>query len=369
MRFAFTDEQLMLRDAVAGAIGRDLPLPRVRDCLDTGDLGPADALRRAGEWAGIGVAEEAGGQGGTTVERAILAEQLGRGAVPGSLPIAGAIAASLLEDTGPGARETLRALCEGLAVVPLLCAGRGPGEELVAREGRVDGTVRAVLGAPEATALVGIVDGRLVRVDAGAPGVTVTPCRGLDPGRTIGDVTLDGAVAADLGPVSDADRARDLGAVLVTAEALGAARRLLDLTVAYVQEREQFGVAIGSFQAVKHTAADMLVDVETAHSATYFAAWARDGADAAQAGVAAAVAKSYGTAAATRVADSALALHGAVGFTWEHVLHLLLKRAHSSRRLYGSAAAHRERIAASLDLDPAGPAGDHDVPALAGVGG
>ena len=117
----------------------------------------------------------------------------------------------------------------------------------------------------------------------------------------------------------------------------------------YVGQRVQFGVVVGTFQAVKHTAADMLVDVETARSAVHYAAWAL-GAGGADASAAVNMAKSYAVPAAAAVADRALALHGAVGFTWEHDLHLFLKRIHSAGALFGGVSRHREQLATSLDL-------------------
>jgi alkylation response protein AidB-like acyl-CoA dehydrogenase len=171
----------------------------------------------------------------------------------------------------------------------------------------------------------------------------------VDPGRSIGDLDLDGAPAEALCSAGSAGDLAGLGAVLVSAEAVGAAARLLEMTVEYVSQRRQFGVVIGSFQAIKHTAADMLVEIETARSAVYYAAWALGSADAAAA-IAVSMAKAYAAPAAASVADKALALHGAVGFTWEHDLHLFLKRTHTARALFGSAGAHRERVAVLLDL-------------------
>jgi len=354
MRFAFTDEQEMLREAVAGALARDLPLARVREVLACGDQTPVRALHRAGGWTGIGVDEDLGGQGGGVVEQAILAQELGRAAAPGSLPIAGCLAAALLAggDT-PEADDVRSLLCDGTAaVVVAIAAGRDAGTGLEVRDGRLSGEVPAVLGAPEADVLLAAVDGAVYEVAVADPGCDVVAHAFVDPGRTIADVRFDVAPARRLGAASadDLDRLTDLGAVLIAAEALGAAGRLLDLTVAYAQQREQFGAPIGSFQAVKHIAADMLVDVETAHSAVYHAAWAHERADPQQAAAAVSIAKSFATTATARVADAALAVHGAVGFTWEHDLHLFLKRAHSATSLYGSAGAHRERLARSLNL-------------------
>ena len=121
------------------------------------------------------------------------------------------------------------------------------------------------------------------------------------------------------------------------------------MTRDYVLERRQFGVPVGSFQAVKHIAAEMLVDIEPAHSAVYHAAWAVDARDP-DAAMHASAAKALCTEAAARVADRALALHGAIGFTWEHDLHVLYKRAKASVALYGSPREHLERVADGLEL-------------------
>lgn len=135
----------------------------------------------------------------------------------------------------------------------------------------------------------------------------------------------------------------------MAADALGAASRLLDKTVGYVGERRQFGVPVGSFQAVKHGAAEMLVDVEASRSAVMYAAWsvAEREEDAA---LQASIAKSIACAAAVRVADKPLFPHGAIGYTWEHDLQFPFKRIKSDALLFGSPDAHRELIAARLEL-------------------
>jgi alkylation response protein AidB-like acyl-CoA dehydrogenase len=137
--------------------------------------------------------------------------------------------------------------------------------------------------------------------------------------------------------------------VLVAADALGAAHRMLDLTVQYVGERKQFGVAVGSFQAVKHAAAEMLVDVEASRSAVMHGAWAV-GVGEPDAAVHAAIAKVQACGAAVRVADKALFLHGAVGYTWEHDLQFLFKRAKSDALVFGSPDTYRDLIASALVL-------------------
>ena len=138
-----------------------------------------------------------------------------------------------------------------------------------------------------------------------------------------------------------------MASVAYAAELLGLAQRALDLSVAYAGERMQFGRPIGSFQAVKHRCADMLVDVEGMRSATYWAAWCVAAGDA-DASVAASTAKCWCSDAATRVLASALQVHGGIGFTWEHDIHLYLKRAHLDALAFGNGAFHRARLAGML---------------------
>jgi alkylation response protein AidB-like acyl-CoA dehydrogenase len=350
MRFALTDEQQMLRESVRGALTRELSLARVRTCLERRDGGAAlRALAAAQGWTGIGIDEDAGGQGGGVVEQVVLAEELGYAAAPTSSIIAGALAARVLAAGGGRAAQLLEELADGAAVIVVASGAGGAGGAATITAGRAHGSVEHVLAAPEADVAI-VFDGAGAghAVDVHAGGCAVRARELVDPGRSIGDLDLDGAPAEALGGGAAGDLAA-LGAVLVSAEAVGAAARLLELTVEYVGQRQQFGVVIGSFQAIKHAAADMLVEIETARSAVYYAAWALgSGDDAAAAAVS--MAKAYAVPAAAAVADKALALHGAVGFTWEHDLHLFLKRTHTARALFGSAAAHRELVAATLDL-------------------
>lgn len=351
MRFALTDEQQMLRDSVRGALARELPLPRLRECLDRGE---ADATMRAlavaQGWTGIGIDEDAGGQGGGVVEQAIVAEELGYAAAPTSALFAGALAAQVLAAGGDRAQELLAELAEGeRSIVLAMDAGKAAAGGVTVSSGTADGDVGNVLGVAEADLALVLDAGGAHAVDLSAPGCAVR-VRGLvDPGRSIGELSLTAAAAETLGGAGSLDDVTALGAVLVSAEALGAAARLLEMTVEYVTQREQFGVVIGSFQAIKHAAADMVVEIETARSLIYYAAWALDACDPG-ASTAVSMAKAYAAPAAASVADKALALHGAVGFTWEHDLHLFLKRTHTARALFGSAGTHRERIASTLDL-------------------
>jgi alkylation response protein AidB-like acyl-CoA dehydrogenase len=359
MRFALTDEQEMLRDAVRGELSRAAALPRVREWLEAGEHEPMEQRAAAQGWTGIGIAEEHGGQGGGLVELAVVFEELGRTAAPSGALLAAAIAAPLLLGD-----ELLEDVLEGEARPALAVpAGRpvdagGPAAFELAGD-TVSGAATGVLAADRATVLLvpALSDGelRLAAVDAAGAGVELDAMPLLDRSRTVADVRLTGAPARVLevdDPAGALAEAALRAAVLVAADALGAAQVLLDMTVQYVGEREQFGVPVGSFQAVKHAAAEALVLIEPPRSAVYYAAWSVTAGHAERA-LHAAVAKATTTAAAPLVADKALFLHGAVGYTWEHDLQLLYKRAKLDAQLYGAPRTWRERVADALDLTPA----------------
>ncbi|HTZ09523.1 MAG TPA: acyl-CoA dehydrogenase family protein, partial [Acidimicrobiales bacterium] len=169
----------------------------------------------------------------------------------------------------------------------------------------------------------------------------------MDRTRSLSWLAFDATPAVPLGDGEAADLLLDRAATAVSAEMLGAADHVLAMTVQYAKDRVQFGRPIGSFQAVKHRCADMLVDVEGMRSAAYYAAWAV-GAGAPDADAAASAAKVWCSDAARRVMASALQVHGGIGFTWEHDLHLFLKRSELDQVSFGDAAWHRERLAALL---------------------
>jgi alkylation response protein AidB-like acyl-CoA dehydrogenase len=182
-------------------------------------------------------------------------------------------------------------------------------------------------------------------VNARARAVAAEPA--MDQTRQLGWVDLDATPALHLGDADALDAYLDLGALAHAAELLGAADRVLAMAVAYAKERVQFGRPIGSFQAIKHRCADMLVDVEGMRSAVYYAAWCV-GADDPDRSVAASTAKTWCSDAGRRVMASGLQVHGGIGFTWEHDLHLYLKRAQLDEVSFGDATYHRARLARLL---------------------
>jgi len=336
MRWTLTEDQELFRDSFRGWLERFAPVEKVRSWLDSGDPGEFEQRFAEEGWFGIGTAEELGGQGGGLVELALAAEQLGRSAAPSSVWLASVLAAPLLSRSPEIAAKSL---AEGEFAVLALDASRPLDVEPGAGE-----TTRYVLGGDRARRFV-VPDGDGVRV-AEASDVDITPRKLLDRSRSVADVSLVARSTVDLSPV--ASRA----AVLVAADSLGAAERMLELAVEYSKQRHQFGVPIGSFQAVKHAAAQILVDVEAARSLVYYAAASVEQGHE-ECALHAAAAKAQVCAAAERAADAALTLHGAIGYTWEHDLQLFYKRAKLNNRLFGSPAVWNERLAAALPLVPA----------------
>jgi len=190
----------------------------------------------------------------------------------------------------------------------------------------------------------------------GTRGLEVTLLPTMDQTRKLCEVSLSdvsvgadallGAAGAGWAPLS---RVLDRATVALCAEMCGGAQKVLDMTVEYAKIRQAFGRPIGSYQGVKHRAADMLVDVENSKSITYYAAWALDE-GAAEAPLAVSMAKAYVSDAYRRVAAAGIQLHGGIGFTWEHDLHLYFKRAKGSEFTFGDATHHRERVAQLVNL-------------------
>ena len=359
MRVDLSDEQEFLREAVAGVLAREAAPAKVRAWADARDTAAADELAVRQGWTGIGLDERLGGQGGGIIELAVMAQELGRTATPWDRLLGSALALQALRacDQTPG-RELAAAIAEGERTAVLCADGRripAPWpESSLDGDGVLTLSADHVPGAAGADLVVAVTAGdrvRLLSVDAAQ--ATVTPRPLVDHTRSLAAVALSEAASTDLGTIAPQEfsRAATAAAVLVGADALGAAAQLLETTVAYVADRRQFGVPVGSFQAVKHAAAQMLVDVEAARSAVRYASWAVDsGADDAAAW--ASIAKIGACDSAPHVADRALFLHGAIGYTWEHDLQFCFKRTKSDEPLFGGPDAHRDRIADGLALTP-----------------
>lgn len=321
---AITEEHQDLAEAVSGQLARLDALAQARSTLAGGATHPADIWSAESElgWTGLALAEEHGGSGFGLGEVAVVLECLGRHLAPGPfLPTV--CAAVVLDRCAPDtvAAQLVPQLATGQTVAALGVAGTvSVGADFVAT-----GEHATVLGAPDADLLVLTAGDDLVVVDAAADGVTVTALDSLDTTRSLGSVALRGvAVPPDRVLRGAARNARTVWRILTAAEAVGVGWAALQMAVEYAKVREQFGRTIGTFQAVKHHAANMLVDVEVATAATWDAARADDLDSAWFAG---AVAAALAIRAQVSTTQNNIQLHGGIGYTWEHDAHLYLRRA------------------------------------------
>lgn len=269
-------------------------------------------------WPGIAVSEEHGGSGLGLVELAVITEELGYAVAP--VPFLGtALAATVLETAGSQAQKD--AWLEQLAT------------------GELTGAVATLTGGRDAVVPGATADALVLTDVLHAPGTNGAAVDAIDPTRAHGRVAAADGEALE----GDLQTALDRAAIVVAAELVGVCQRALEMTVAYVKDRRQFDVPVGSFQAVQHGAAQMLRDTEGARAAVYFAAWAAD-AQPESLPTAAAMAKASASDAGRAVTAAAIQLHGGIGFTWEADVHWLFKRAQIDSALLGGASAHRARI-------------------------
>lgn len=357
MRFAFTDDQLAFRDAVAELLKKECPAEVVRaawpDGADAhgarkGEGARADVTRVEKVWSdlaemgvlGIGVSESAGGLGMGPLDWVLLAEETGYAALPHPFVETACVTAPLLDalDDPHGVLDELIDGRRQASVLPLGSTLVPWGDAityLFTLDQGVDGTWRGarVMGG---LAVGDEEDRRRTLAD------------GLDAGRRVVQLGVwESGGEFAVGKV--AEQAFDHGALATAAQLVGLGRRMLDITVEYVKERRQFGVPIGSQQAVKHHLADAAMRLRFAAPAVYAAAWSMS-VDDPDAGRAVSTAKALASDAARVTARKALQCHGAIGYTVECDLHLYLKRAEALARTWGDAAWHRRRVATALGI-------------------
>ena len=332
---AITEEHIDLANAVFGRLNRLDSRAAARATLEQGSSHPPQVWQAATEqgWTGLAVSEQYGGSGFGLAELAVVLEGQGHELCPG--PFLPSVAAAVVIDRC--APDSVRAqLLPGLADGSTVGALAVSGSVAVDSDGVVTGDCPAVLGAPDAQVLVVLAGADVVVLDAAADGVTVTRLDGLDTTRSIGSVALRGvAVAEDRVLRGAARRARTVFRVLASAEAVGVSWATLRMAVEYAKVREQFGRPIGTFQAVKHHAANMLVNAEQTTAAVWDAARA---ADLDSAWFAAAVAAAHAIRTQVFNAQTNIQLHGGIGFTWEHDAHLYLRRARTLAAVLGEGA-------------------------------
>ncbi len=371
MDFGLSEDQREIQRTARELLAARAGAERVRECAEarSPDTPLWEELRELG-WLGIAVPERFGGQGLGLVELSVLCEELGRSlaCVP-FLPTV--LAATLIEHAGSQEQRE--------RWLPALASGEKGGAVGVARGGRAE----LVVGAAEADVFVLLDDiderGGVARV-LSARDAEVTPFDSIDPTRSAvdlrfgtdagargdakangdaiasgdasargGDATASGDAGARGGEALAGDVAGglDRARVAIAAELVGVCERALEMTVAYVKERKQFGVPVGSYQGVSHRCAQMLLDTERARAASGYAAWAAD-ADPSRLPAAAAMAKASASEAAVDVCAGAIQCHGGIGFTWEADVHWLYKRALLDAALLGGAKEQRARLAALL---------------------
>jgi len=390
MDFELSDDQLALQGAARDLLDRYASPACVRAVVDgRSDGGDGDGsggldaeLWRAmldQGWASLAVPTELGGLGLGMVEAAVLAEEVGAHCAPAPIlqQIIAIDALARAMRAEPDRLASLRRSIDRLVGGEVVATVAAKAKAVAARASGVggtdehhrpgswtlSGTTEPAIFAPSASLAIvraydasdpsgdGVVvgDEALFLVELDGAHEALRPARepAMDRTREVGWLRFDKTPALWLGGAAAVDAFVDVGATLVSAELLGAAGRAMTLAVEYAKVREQFGRPIGSFQAVKHRCADMLVDVEGMRSAVYYAAWCLSSDDADRS-VAASTAKTWCSDASKRVMASALQVHGGIGFTWECDVHLFLKRAQLDQQSFGDAVAHRARLAARL---------------------
>jgi alkylation response protein AidB-like acyl-CoA dehydrogenase len=331
MDFGLTDDQREIQRTARELLGERARWELVREHAERRHTDGAlwQELCSLG-WPGIAVAEEYGGQGLGQVELSILCEELGRTVAPVPfLPTV--LAATLIEQAG-SEQQRLRWL-----------PGLASGETVGAVGEAQDGVAELVIGAAEAHVVVLLEDGG-ARVVAAAE-AEIAPLEAIDPTRSAARVNAGIGVGEALNGEHAAGLDRAL--IAISSELVGVCERALAMTVEYVKERRQFGVPVGSYQAVSHRCAQMLLETEKARATAAFAAWTAD-ADPARLAEAAAMTKAAASDAGREVTASAIQAHGGIGFTWEADVHWLYKRAQLDAALLGGAKHHRARLAGLL---------------------
>jgi len=372
MDFGLSEEQELLQQSARDFLARECPTTFVREMMRNGD-GFSRSLheKMAGMgWTGLIIPESFGGMGLNMLDLATLSEEMGRAVVPGPFFSSSVLATlSLLYSAAPAVKKQwLPRLATGEAIGTLafleandrLDAGGITARCAKTRTGyRLTGTKMFVTDAHVADFLIAAFRIRgsaesgvcLFLVPRDAPGVSVTPLHSIDQTRRPCEVVFKNVELPASARIADEtkgwkvlSRVLDAACVIVAADGLGGAQRALEMSVEYAQVRQQFGRPIGSFQAVKHICAEMVSEIEPARALVWYAAYAFDH-EPRQAARAASVAKARLSDVYSRTTNRAVQIHGGIGFTWEHDMHLWFKRAKWNEAAFGDATYHRERLA------------------------
>ena len=367
MDFGISEEQEQLKTSAREFLAGECPTTFVRKVMASEDGAGAELYAQIAKlgWNGLIIPEKFGGAGLTMLDMAVLLEEQGYAAMPGPF-LSSVIAASALTEFGADAirQKWLPAMAEGKAIGTLAIAEEDDGIEPASIRARAirKGSEAIINGRKMFVPYAHIADFIIVAarigdtpdnvtlfaIDAKSPGVEIKLLKGLDLTRrvcsvTLKDVHVESGVELE-GSGSAFRRLIDVASVAVAADSLGGAQRALEMAVEYSKVREQFGKPIGSFQALKHAAAEIVSELEPARALLWYAAYALD-ADPKAAPRAAAMAKARLSEVYSRTTDKAVLMHGGIGFTWEHDIHLWFKRSRFNESYFGSPSYHRERVA------------------------
>jgi alkylation response protein AidB-like acyl-CoA dehydrogenase len=376
VNFAFSEEQDQLRDAVRRFLEAKSPSSEVRRLMETTEgYDPAVWNQMANELGlqSIHIPEEYGGQGFTFVELAIVLEEMGRVLLCAPYFSTVVLAADALMNAGTKEQqaELLPGIASGETIatlaftepngkwdasgIEMVATGSGDtytlnGTKMFVIDGHTANLVVVAARTEGSTGEDGI---SFFAVDGDASGLTRTALSTMDQTRKQARLDFENVAARPIGDPGSAwpalSKTLDQAAVGLANEMVGGAQKVLEMSVEYAKVRVQFGRPIGSFQAIKHKCADMLLEVESGKSAAYYAAWAA-AEDNEELPVAASLAKAYCSDAYFHAAAENIQIHGGIGFTWEHDAHLYFKRAKSSEILLGDATYHRELLAQRIGI-------------------
>ena len=376
MNFAFSEEQDQLRDAVRKFLESKSPSAEVRRLMETTEGYDEAVWKQMAQELGLQslhLPEAHGGQGFTFIELGIVLEEMGRVLLCAPYFSTVALAANAIMNAGSD--EQQGALLPGIASGETIAAlaftepngkwdasgitmeAQGKGDSYT-----LDGTKMFVIDGHTANQIVVVArtagtsgeDGiSFFTVDGDASGLTRTPLATMDQTRKQARLDFSGVAAKPLGEPGSGwaalSKTLDQAAVCLSNEMVGGAQKVLEMSVDYAKVRVQFGRPIGSFQAIKHKCADMLLEVESAKSAAYYASWAA-AEDNEELPVVASLAKAYCSDAYFHATAENIQIHGGIGFTWEHDAHLYFRRARASQVLLGEPRDHRSEVAAALGL-------------------
>jgi alkylation response protein AidB-like acyl-CoA dehydrogenase len=377
VNFAFSEEQEELRRAVRQFLESKSPETEVRRLMETTEGFDPAVWKQMGQelmLQGLAIPEEYGGQGFTFIELGIVLEEMGRVLLCAPYFSSVVLAAGAILAAGTDAEK--QALLPGIASGDTIAAlaftepsGKWDaagitmeatenvggeftlsGEKMFVIDGFTADTIVVVARTAGTTGTDGIM---FFTVAGDADGLTRTPLQTMDTTRKQAKLEFENVVASPLGSTQHGfaafSKVLDQAAVALSNEMMGGAQKVLEMSVEYAKVRVQFGRPIGSFQAIKHKCADMLLEVESGKSAAYYASWAA-AEDNEELPVVAALAKAYCSEAYFHAAAENIQIHGGIGFTWEHPAHLYFKRAKSSEIYLGDPTYHRELLAQRIGI-------------------